>query len=134
MVSRYNSIPHVNPRGIELFSSVIRYQSRHILPYSYKIQLNQDIKYHMNTIANINPDMALSVFSVICSGTQGLQEYHSQYQSGYGFVCILRYLCFKIQLKEELKFYKNTIANINVDMAQSVFSGVCVSKYNLCLL
>ena len=65
-VSRYNSIAHVNPQVIELFSSVIRYQSRHILPYSYKIQLNQDIKYHMNTMANINPDMALSVFSVIC--------------------------------------------------------------------
>ena len=32
------------------------------------------------------------------AGTQGLQEYHSQYQCGYGSVCILRCLCNKIKL------------------------------------
>ena len=69
--------------------------------------------------------MAQSVFQVSVlqdttqSGTKGSHKYHSQYQSGYGSVCILRYLSYKMQLNQELKVYTNTIANPN--MAQPVF-------------
>ena len=43
------------------------------------------------------------------SRTQGSQEYHSQYQSGYDLVCTLRYLSYKIQFNLELKVHTNTI-------------------------
>ena len=56
---------------------------------SIQVQLNQELKTHMNTIANINPDTAPDITQ---SGTQGSHECHSQYQSGYSLVCILRYL------------------------------------------
>jgi len=81
-------------------------------------------------------DKAQSVFSGICLTRYNsirnsrFTQYHSQYQSGYGSVCILRYLSYKIQLNQELKVHTNTIANINQDMAQSVFSGICLTRCN----
>ena len=60
-------------------------------------------------------------------GTQGShQQHHIQYQSRCDSVCILRCLSSKIQLNQELKVHRNTIANINSDTAQSVFSGICL--------
>jgi len=38
------------------------------------------------------------------SGTQGSHEYHSQYQSGYGSVCILRYLSLWYNLIRNSRF------------------------------
>ena len=67
-------------------------------PVSIQVQLNQELQVHTNTIANINPDTAQSVFQGIRlrdstqSRTRCLHEYYSQYQSRYGSVCILRYL------------------------------------------
>ena len=37
---------------------------------SIQVQLNQELKTHMNTIANINPDTAQSVFSVFPQGRE----------------------------------------------------------------
>ena len=41
---------------------------------SIQVQLNQELKTHMNTIANINPDTAQSVFSGICPTREGVQS------------------------------------------------------------
>ena len=57
--SRYKSFPLVNPRGIELFSSVIRYQSRHILAYS-QVSMFRDTTQRYFSI-NVDPDTILSV-------------------------------------------------------------------------
>ena len=93
--------------------------------------LDLELKVHMHTIVNINLDMTQSVFSAVSvlqdatqSGTQCLHEYHSQYQSRYNSVCILRYLSYKIKLNQEIKVYRHNIVNINPDMTQSVFSGI----------
>ena len=73
------------------------------------------------------PQIRLNLYSQVSvlqdttkSGTQGSHKYHSQYQSGYGSVCILRYLCYKMQLNQELKVQKNTIAYINPSRYNSV--------------
>ena len=56
---------------------------------------------------------------------------HSQYQSGYNSVCILRYLSYKIQLNQELKVHTNTIININQDTTQSYWLqlNIILNKY-----
>ena len=64
------------------------------------------------------------------SRTQGSSVINSQYQSGQDSVCILRHLSYKIQLNLELKV-PQYIVNINPDMTQSVFSGICHTRYNL---
>ena len=82
------------------------------MPYSMRISLTR-----------INPGKTQS-------RTQGSHEYHSVYQSGYCSVCILSYLFYKIQINQELNVHTNTTANINPDTAQSVFSGICLKRYN----
>ena len=56
--------------------------------------------------------------------------YHSQYQSGYNSVCILRYLSYKIHLNQALKVHWNAIVYINPDTTQSVFLGIRLTRCN----
>ena len=99
--------------------------------YQSRYNSIRNSKVHTNTIANIKPDTAQSVFSSISptdirqSRTQASHKYYSQYQSGYGSVCILRYLSYRYNSIRNSKVHTNTIANINPDTAQSVFSDIC---------
>ena len=70
---------------------------------------------------SINTFRPVSIQVQLNPGTQGSQEYHSQYQSGYDSVCILRYLSYKIQLNQELKVHTNTITN-TIRIQLSLFS------------
>ena len=58
------------------------------------------------------------------SRSQGSQEYHSQYLSGYDLVCILRYLSYKIQLNLELKVHLKYHRQY-----QSRYISVCILMY-----
>ena len=49
---------------------------------------------------------------------------HSQYQSGYNSVCILRYLSYKIQLHQELQFHHEYQSKY-----QSGYNLVCILRY-----
>ena len=74
---------------ITKFIIIITFIAKYRLNLQKNLQLNQELKVHMYTIANINPDTAQSVFSGICptdttkSRAQGSPKYNSQYQSGY---------------------------------------------------
>ena len=71
-----------------------------------------------NTLVNIKPDTTLPVFSGICLTrynsitNYSVQQYVSQYQTGYDSVSILRYLSYKIQLNQELHVAKKFLAYI----------------------
>ena len=118
LVNSFRSIPI----QVQLKSGTfLEYQSQYYVliqfsPYSQvsvlQIQLNQELKVHTNSLANINPDTAQSVFSGICStdttqsGAQGSHEYQSQ--------CLFP-LVMVDEAKQLFKVQQYFAINVNLD-------------------